>query len=144
MYSSEIPTKPPGTLTHPFTLANLASESIGPSSCLLSPADCPVLPTSLFCSGIFLPSSSAGLVWDLARKPFVWVSRQNRQMDPLTGTHPHTHNECPTSCHNSKFSSFSVFRLFSPSLYSQRWVLRLSFNDSCRTREISRNLKPFI
>ena len=33
-YSSEIPTQPSGTLTHPLTLANRASESTGPSSSL--------------------------------------------------------------------------------------------------------------
>ena len=61
---------------------------------LLLTIDCPVL------SVTFLPFSSSGLVGDLACKPFVWVSRQNRQRDPLTGTHRHPHNECPTSCHN--------------------------------------------
>ena len=41
--------------------------------------------------GPSLPSSSSGLVGNLARKPFVWVSCQNRQRNPLTGTHPHPH-----------------------------------------------------
>ena len=49
MYSSEIPTKPSGTLTHPLPLANSASDPIGPSCRLLSPADYPILLTSLFC-----------------------------------------------------------------------------------------------
>ena len=120
VYSSEIPTKSSGTLTHPLTLAIPAT---GPNSRLsatvgfprLLPTalsywlpwsvDCPVLLTALFCSGTFLPSSSSGLVGNLARKPFVWVSRQNWQRDPLTGTHSLTHNhthknECPTSCNN--------------------------------------------
>ena len=65
-------------------------------SLLLPSADCP----SLF-SGTFLPSSSSGLVGDLTHKTFVWVSRQNRQRDCLTGTLTHPHNECPTSCHTN-------------------------------------------
>ena len=52
------------------------------------------LPSSIF-SRIFLSSSTSGL----AHRSFVWVSRQNRQRDRLTGTHTHQHNECPTSCH---------------------------------------------
>ena len=43
---SKIPTKLPGTLTHPLPLANPASGSTGPSS---SPGSCP-LPTSVDCS----------------------------------------------------------------------------------------------
>ena len=51
--------------------------------------------------GTFLPLSSRGLVGNLVCTPFVWVSRQNQQRDPLIGTHqhPHPHNECLTSCH---------------------------------------------
>ena len=73
-----------------------------PNFCrLLSHPDCPVLFTAffcqlrfsacllLFCLGPCLPSSSSGLVGDLTRKPFVWVSPQNRQRNPMTGTHPH-------------------------------------------------------
>ena len=60
VYSSEIPTKSPGMLTHLLTLANPASGSIHPSSRLLSPTDCLVLSTSLFllllCSPWDLPS----------------------------------------------------------------------------------------
>ena len=121
VYSSEIPAEPPGMLTHPFTLANPASEPTGPSSCSLlltalfcwllltidclllfcrlgssfwlpSSVDCPVLSTTLFLS---LPSS--GLVGNLARKSFVRVLRQNRQRDTLAGTH---RNDCHPSCHN--------------------------------------------
>ena len=109
VYSSKIHTKPPWTLAHPLTLANPASEITGPSSHLLSPVDCPVLSCSLLSSsldsGTFLPSSSSDLVGNLPRNPFVWVLRQNRLREPLTGTHlnPHPHpnpyNECPTSCH---------------------------------------------
>ena len=118
VHLSEIPTKPPGMLTHLLTLANLASQSTGSSSrlsrplvspdfCrLLSSVDCLVLSTDLVSSAffsvlprIFLPSSSPGLVGDLAHKPFVWVSRQNRQRNVLAGTYPQSHSECPTSCH---------------------------------------------
>ena len=63
---------------------------------LLSPsADCVLLLlTPLLCrlspfvfSRAFLPSSTYGLVGDLVRKPFVWVSRQNKQRDSLIGTY---------------------------------------------------------
>ena len=49
------------------------------SSALLSSLDWPSLDCSLLQTvpGTFLPSSSFVLVGDLARKPFVWVSRQN-------------------------------------------------------------------
>ena len=96
---AKIPAKSPGMLTHPLTLANPPSGFTYPSSHPLSHDDCPILSTSMFYSGTFLPSSSFGLVGDLTRKPFVWVSRKNSQRDPLTGTHPHPHNECLTSCH---------------------------------------------
>ena len=57
-------------------------------SWLLSPADYSLLLPSADCfSGILLPSSSSGIVGDLTHKPFVWVSRQNRQRDRLAGTH---------------------------------------------------------
>ena len=58
-----------------------------------------VLPPSLFPLGTFLPSSSSSLMGNLVHKPFVWASCQNRQRNLLTGTYPHPHNECPTSCH---------------------------------------------
>ena len=60
----QIPTKPPETLTHSLPLANLASESTGPSSRLSRPSTSPNfcrLPcsgSSLFCllvSGVFCP-----------------------------------------------------------------------------------------
>ena len=54
--------------------------------------NCPVLLTALFCrlvsftdclflfgSGTFLPSSSSGVVRNLAGKPFVWVLRQKKK-----------------------------------------------------------------
>ena len=49
VYSSKIPTKSSGMLTYPLKLANPASGSTHPSSCLLSSADWPILLTSLFC-----------------------------------------------------------------------------------------------
>ena len=73
MYLSEIPSKPPGTLTHPPTLANPASESTGPSS-RLSSLDCQLSPTSVDCSLLLFTasfSSSSGLVGNLACKPFM-------------------------------------------------------------------------
>ena len=55
--------------------------------------DCPLLLTPL---GLCLSSSFSGLIGNLARKPFVWVSPQNRQRNPQTGTHLplHPQNEC--------------------------------------------------
>ena len=50
-------------------------------------------------TGTVLPSSSSGLVGDHERKLFEWVSCQNRQRDPLTGTYTQPHNKFPTSCH---------------------------------------------
>ena len=44
-------------------------------------------------------SSSSCLVGNLACKPFVWVSRQNRQRNPLTGARPNPLNECLPKCH---------------------------------------------
>ena len=45
-------------------------------------------------SGTFLPSSTSVL----PLRPFVWVSRQNRQRDPLSGTKTNG-NEYYQSCH---------------------------------------------
>ena len=42
------------------------------------------LSLSLF-SRTFLPSTTSGLTGDLDLRPFVWVSRQNRQRDRLSG-----------------------------------------------------------
>ena len=85
---SKNPTQLPGTLTRPLAFAKPVSGSTGHSS---SPSS---RPSPDFCwllspvLRICLPSFSSGLVGNLARKPFVWVSRQNRQKDPLAGTHP--------------------------------------------------------
>ena len=53
--------------------------------------------------GPCLSSSSSSLVGNLARKPSVWVSRQSKQKNPLTGDHPHPQKRMtpPPSCHRS-------------------------------------------
>ena len=94
---------------HVITLANPAWVH-RPSSCfllltalfsvLVSSFHCSVLSTSLdwfflFSSGTFLPSFFSGLAGNLARKLFVWVSRQNRQGNLLTGTYPHPQKWMP-------------------------------------------------
>ena len=56
--------------------------------------------------GTFLPSSPSGLLGHLACNPFVWVSRQKRKRNLLTGTYPRPHNECPTSC----YKRFNYYR----------------------------------
>ena len=45
--------------------------------------------------GPCLSLSSSGLIGNLAHKPFVWVSCQNRQRNPLTGTHLHPQKWMP-------------------------------------------------
>ena len=111
VYSSKTHTRSPGMLTHLLTLANLASETTHSSSryslrltalfCrLVSSLLWSLLSTSVN-SRTFLRSSSSCLVGNLARQPFVWVLRRNWQRNLLTGTYPHPHNECPTSCHNN-------------------------------------------
>ena len=85
MYSSETPTKSPGILTHLLTLSNPASQFTGSSSRLSRLSASPVL--SPLDSRTFLPSSSSGLVGNLTHKPFVWVSRQNRQRNLLNAQH---------------------------------------------------------
>ena len=107
-YPNEILTQLPGTLTHPLKLADQASGPTSPKPSLLQPPlfdrrlSLTVANSTLLTSlGPCLSSSSSSLVWNLARKPFVWVSCQNRQRNPLTGSHPHPHplNECSPSCH---------------------------------------------
>ena len=103
---SEISTQLLGTLTHPLVLANPASESTSPNSlftsCLSLTIAFPWLSLTPLCSalGLCLSSSSSTLVGNLMCKPFVWALRQNRQRNPLTGAHPHPHNECSLSYHN--------------------------------------------
>ena len=71
---------------------------------LLTALVCSVLSTALFCSALrpCLLLSSSSLVGDLTSKPFVWVLRQNRQRDPLTGTNTHR-NDCVTKMLWSKW-----------------------------------------
>ena len=87
-YSSEIPIK---ATSHTEFCGLCPSPSLDSSFCRLCPSlDCYLQPTVLFClplsvfSGTFLPSSTSGLVGDLVLRPFVWVSRQNRQIDRLS------------------------------------------------------------
>ena len=102
-YLHETSTKPLGVLTH------LSTALLPSSHChllltlsfsgQLSQADCSLLASfvnwlSRSSQVAFLSSSTSGLMlW-----PFVWVSRQNRQRDPLCGAntngseyYPHTH-----------------------------------------------------
>ena len=61
-----------------------------PLDCFLKPTVllCPALSTALSVfSRTFLPSSTSGLMGDLALSTFVCVSRQNRQRDRLIGAH---------------------------------------------------------
>ena len=79
----------PHSLTHPLTLAKSASGSTCPSSRLsLTVGFSRLLWTALSCwlpcsvLGPCLPSSSSGLVGDLAHKPFVWVlSKQTKESE---------------------------------------------------------------
>ena len=107
VYSSEIPTKPLRSMTHPLTFANPTSKSTGPSSrlslLLLIALSCrlPCSVSAFFCLLLWLlPSSSSGREGNLAHRPFASVSHQNGQRDPLICTHTHTHRyECHPSCH---------------------------------------------
>ena len=72
----------------------LLTQQLPFSDHCLSPtvAYCSLLLTAL---GPCLSLSFSGLVGNLAHKPFVWVSRQNRQRNPLTGTQPHPQKRMP-------------------------------------------------
>ena len=107
VYPNEIPTQQPGTQTHPLVLADLACGSTSPNSSLQQPplSNRPLFLTVanfrlLIALEPCLSSSSSRLAGNLVRKPFVWVSHQNQQRNPLTGAdpHPHPQNECPPSC----------------------------------------------
>ena len=108
---NEILTQLPGMLTLPLVLADLASGSTSPNSSLQQPPHSDhrlsltvansYLLTAL---GPCLSLSNSSLIGNLVLKPLVWVSHQNRQRNPLTGTHPH--NECPPLCH--KPSSYCI------------------------------------
>ena len=108
VYLNEIPTQLPGMLTHPLVLADLAFGSSSPNSLLHQPPfsnRCVSLIVTnsylLTVLGPCLSLSSSSLIENLACQPFQWVLHQNRQMNLLTGAHPHPHpqNKCPPSCH---------------------------------------------
>ena len=102
VYPNEIPTQLLGTLTLPLELADLFRQlPLFDRHLSLTVAN-----SYLFIAlGPCLFSFSSGLVRNLSRKPIMWVSRQNKQRNPLTGDHPHPHshpqNERPPSCHNN-------------------------------------------
>ena len=120
VYQNKIPTQHPGTLTHPLSLADLASRSTSPNSSLQQP---PLLDHCLFLTvtncylftglGPCLSSFSSSLVGNLIHKPFVWVLCQNRQRNPLIGAHPHPQNECSPSCHSVEMIPFCLKYMFS-------------------------------
>ena len=131
VYSSETPTKSLGMLTHPFTLAYLASQSTDSSSSSL-------LLTALFCRVVcslswsllltnyrtLLSSSSSGLVGNFARKPFVWV-------------YPHPHSKYPTSCH--RISSQEVCVCYSDTLF-MCYCVRGGFYAAFRVKALEMEL----
>ena len=91
VYPNEIPTEPPEPLIYILALANADSGSKGPGYPLSSRHCQTVAFPWLLLTALepCLSSSSSGLVGNLTRKPFVWVSRQSRHRNPLTGAHPH-------------------------------------------------------
>ena len=106
-------------MTHLLTLANPALSPQVPAAAFL---DCQLPPTSVdwspLCPALisWLPFSwllsPCDCLWDLPSlllfrsrgrsraQAILCVSRQNRQRDPLTGTHTHR-NECHPSCHSA-------------------------------------------
>ena len=134
MYSSKIPTKSPGMLTHPPTLANLVSESIGSSSRLLSPADCPVLFNSLFCLHLCSPWDFPSLVLFQSRGKsrtqalcvgFVW--KQTKESSDWHLPTPTPTQPIPTSCHNINV----VFLIFFPIAFCNSGLERKSMMLNC-------------
>ena len=108
VYSSEIPTKSPGMLTHPFTLANPASKSTGPSSRLSLTVGFPRLQSTVLSCWLPCSVDCPVLFWDLAFPRLLPVSREISRASPLSGfraktdghPHPHHRNECHPSCHS--------------------------------------------
>ena len=89
VYPSEIPTQAPEKLTHPFALADLASESTGPNSSLGSHISLTVAFLWLSLTVFF-----CWLPWDLAFPHLLPVSQEISRANPLsgnplTGAHPH-------------------------------------------------------
>ena len=92
----------PGLWVHRF---QLLLQQLPLSNCYLSLT---VTHSSLFTAlGPCLSSFSSSLVGNLARKPFVWVSRQNRQRHPLIGSHSHPCNKCSPSCYITRECLFT-------------------------------------
>ena len=84
---------------HWLILSRWPTQPLGPqvlAPCLTA-AFLSLLPSFDFCwqlssvdsLGPCLPLSSSSLIGNFMQKPFVWVSCQNKQRNPLTGTHPH-------------------------------------------------------
>ena len=91
------------------TLISLLTCSINWSLLLHSAASFSwTLSSCRLTSGAFLPSSFS-LVGDLAHKPFVWVSRQNRQF--LTGTNTHTHTTNAQHRHRFVYGFYCYFNI---------------------------------
>ena len=145
VYSNETPTKPLGLLTHFLALVNPASSNVfldrqlpqllstGLFSWLVCSAHFPRLLCPADClTRAFLPSSSSSLVGDLARKPFLWASRQNRQRNLLTGTYTHTHrNECHRSCHTRTLFIITFLYVSGGIIRSPLQITRCSIVNLC-------------
>ena len=103
---------PPSHLERWLILSYWPTRPLGPHiravtcSVLLTVLFCPLfcsasfswLPPSFPSLGPCLPSTFCGLVGNLPHKPFAWVSRQNKQRDPLTWTRIHTHTTNAQHC----------------------------------------------
>ena len=77
---------------------------------------------SLFTAlGYCLSSSSSVFVGNFTCKPFVWVSRQNILRNPLTGAHPHSHNECSLLWHSISIYYFHTVKWFQATIPSESW-----------------------
>ena len=85
LYLGEIPTQPPGMLTHPLTLADLASESTSPNSLLSSH-----LSLTITFTGLLLTAFFCWLIWDLAFLCLLPVSQGILCVSPLCGFHTKT------------------------------------------------------
>ena len=139
----------PRNAAHPLELADLASASPGLNSSLgsrffltiafpwllltalfcwlFSSAHCPLLLTAL---GPCLPSSSSGLEGNLARRPFVRISWQNRQKDLLISTHLQPQKRIlPIMPHLSALTTFSRKSIMIGCSMSQKTVRTTLFTN---------------
>ena len=100
VYSIKIPTKSPGTLAHPLTLANSASGSKNPST-RLPPTSvvCPVLSTSLFCPLLLTALGPSFLCplpvsWEISRASCLcgFRAETDKEIFWLALTHTHATN----------------------------------------------------